>query len=101
LQATKDMSTPTINSSWKTAVDAASGKTYYYDVVTRRTQWEKVSCHDSLRDRLFFPASLNPTHLHSKISSSLRNPGIRTPTTARAETKGSLILQGNGTQHFD
>lgn len=41
LQATKDISTPTINSSWKTAVDAASGKTYYYDVVTRRTQWEK------------------------------------------------------------
>lgn len=28
---------------WKTAVDAQSGKTYYYDVVSRRTQWEKVS----------------------------------------------------------
>jgi hypothetical protein len=29
---------------WKTAVDAQSGKTYYYDMVSRRTQWEKVSC---------------------------------------------------------
>ena len=29
---------------WKTAVDAHTGKTYYYDIVSRRTQWEKVSC---------------------------------------------------------
>jgi hypothetical protein len=27
---------------WRTAVDANSGKTYYYDAITRRTQWEKV-----------------------------------------------------------
>jgi hypothetical protein len=27
---------------WKTATDPATGKIYYYDVVTRKTQWEKV-----------------------------------------------------------
>ena len=36
---------------WKTAVDASSGQTYYYDPVTRQTQWEKV--------RLFIPYSCN------------------------------------------
>lgn len=29
--------------NWKTAVDPASGQTYYFDPVTRQTQWEKVS----------------------------------------------------------
>jgi hypothetical protein len=27
---------------WKVAVDAVSGRKYYYDSVTRNTQWEKV-----------------------------------------------------------
>lgn len=28
---------------WKSAVDPNTGRTYYYDLITRRTQWEKVS----------------------------------------------------------
>jgi hypothetical protein len=28
--------------NWKTAVDPVSGRTYFYDTVTRKTQWEKV-----------------------------------------------------------
>jgi hypothetical protein len=27
---------------WKTAVDLATGRTYYYDALTRKTQWNKV-----------------------------------------------------------
>jgi hypothetical protein len=30
--------------NWKTAVDPVSGRTYFYDTVTRKTQWEKVRC---------------------------------------------------------
>jgi WW domain len=29
--------------NWRTATDPATGKIYYYDVITRKTQWEKVS----------------------------------------------------------
>ena len=32
---------------WKTAVDPKSGRTYYYDAVSRATQWRKVSQMDS------------------------------------------------------
>ena len=36
-------STPnSVTPIWRAAIDAQSGKTYYYDVVSRRTQWEKV-----------------------------------------------------------
>jgi WW domain len=28
---------------WKTAVDPHSGRTYYYDAISRQTQWDKVS----------------------------------------------------------
>jgi hypothetical protein len=30
--------------NWKTAVDPVSGRTYFYDTITRKTQWEKVRC---------------------------------------------------------
>ena len=28
---------------WKAAVDPVTGKTYYYNTFTRKTQWDKVS----------------------------------------------------------
>ena len=37
---------------WKTAIDPLSGRTYYYDAITRRTQWHKVRrffCKESFR----------------------------------------------------
>jgi hypothetical protein len=33
---------PAVVPEWKTAVDPHSGRTYYYDSITRKTQWEKV-----------------------------------------------------------
>jgi hypothetical protein len=27
---------------WKSAVDPSTGRTYYYDAITRKTQWSKV-----------------------------------------------------------
>ena len=31
-----------VKPDWKAAVDPNSGRTYYYDSITRKTQWEKV-----------------------------------------------------------
>jgi WW domain len=33
---------PLLQPVWKSAVDATTGRTYYYDIISRRTQWEKV-----------------------------------------------------------
>ena len=35
-------SSPFPAATWKTAIDSDSGKMYYYDVVSRKTQWKKV-----------------------------------------------------------
>jgi hypothetical protein len=35
---------------WKTAVDPATGRTYYYDTITRTTQWNKVRVCNSTCD---------------------------------------------------
>lgn len=46
-QHTTECSSPTLSeleaaNTWHKAVDPASGRTYYYDSITRQTQWEKV-----------------------------------------------------------
>jgi hypothetical protein len=42
---------------WRSAVDAKTGRTYYYDVLTRETQWRKVSINSEHTEILFFFAS--------------------------------------------
>lgn len=37
-----------IQTTWKSAVDPNTGATYYYDVVTRKTQWKKVRTEEHL-----------------------------------------------------
>ena len=35
-------SDPLAKTTWKSAVDPTTGRTYYYDTVSRKTQWNKV-----------------------------------------------------------
>ena len=43
-QSLKEVSKSPISTGivWRTAVDPHSGRTYYYDAISRRTQWDKV-----------------------------------------------------------
>lgn len=43
-KTTPKKSSVPLHTTWKSAVDPSSGRTYYYDTITRKTQWEKVSC---------------------------------------------------------
>jgi hypothetical protein len=44
---------------WKSTVDPNTGRTYYYDLVTRRTQWEKVS-HMQMMKRKIISFAFSP-----------------------------------------
>lgn len=37
-----ELPAPPPETVWKAAVDPVSGRTYYYDAITRKSQWEKV-----------------------------------------------------------
>ncbi len=83
---------PTAVPVWKTAVDPATGRTYYYDAITRQTQWhkppeiralEKKKKEEKLkRDTIFFK------EMERNILQSLKRgeliPGIPNATTSKA-----------------
>ena len=104
---------------WKTAVDPSSGKTYYYDPLTRATQWEKVGnccpcvhgyawhCTVCSGGRLilipfshhalsFSPLSINiQPHSHT----ARRCASLGKATTERTSETGTNFFQRNGNQH--
>ena len=42
----KHRQTETTTRIWKSAVDPKTGRRYYYDAITRETQWAKVRIED-------------------------------------------------------
>jgi len=70
---------------WRTAVDSATGETYYYDAITRRTQWEKPEEirmierkqreEKKKQDRLFFKQMEN--NIYQSLSRGQVIPGIQ------------------------
>jgi hypothetical protein len=45
---------PFLSATWKTAIDAVSGKIYYYDAISRKTQWKKVGNSKSSTKASFY-----------------------------------------------
>mmetsp|Transcript_2242 Transcript_2242/g.3145 ORF Transcript_2242/g.3145 Transcript_2242/m.3145 type:complete len:787 (+) Transcript_2242:88-2448(+) len=104
-------------STWKTAIDPASGRTYYYDSVSRRTQWEKppeIRAMERAKrkekrrlDKLFFAEMEQNIYdslargecipSSSSSSSSGSNHATSTSTTSNSDTKSGN--EKNQNQH--
>jgi hypothetical protein len=59
-------SVPQEPANWKTAVDPVSGRTYFYDTLTRQTQWEKVRTV-SIIERFDFKSARRPLVCHGML----------------------------------
>lgn len=70
---------------WRSAVDSVTGETYYYDAITRRTQWEKPEeiriierkqrQEKKKQDRLFFKQMEN--NIYQSLAKGQVIPGIQ------------------------
>lgn len=81
---------------WRQAVDPVTRRTYYYDAISRQTQWEKVSGSFMNPIRSCFQQKLTLVTLWKATRGS--NDGT---TTASTKAKGGQsVLPANGTKHL-
>ena len=89
---------------WKTAIDPVTGRTYYYDAILRKTQWNKV-CSSSVGLSVvcfeFFHVPLadsHPADLGSLLCcTATRNSSNRKAETGRETPERSCFFQSNAT----
>lgn len=72
---------------WKTAVDSASGKVYYYDAITRKTQWNKPAELKALEKRRKLEKRQRDQEFFKEMESNIRD------SIARGETIPGIPLR--------
>lgn len=79
---------------WRAAIDPVSGRTYYYDSISRITQWEKVSLLGR-REQIRLRCRANPRSHKDAMRFFLtarRNQTARAPSAEAEATRASAFL---------
>ena len=87
---------------WKTAIDPVTGRTYYYDAILRKTQWNKVrsssvGLSSSVSSFFMHPRLTHTLLILVRYCTATRDSSNGQAETGRETPARSCFFQSNGT----